>query len=34
MDALVSWLKVLVSDWGMWLGIFQFLFGGFIYGLW
>ena len=27
-------LKTLVSDWGLFLGLFMFLFGGFTYGLW
>jgi len=27
-------LKVLVSDWGLFLGLFMFLFGGLTYGLW
>ena len=27
-------LKVLVSDWGLFLGLFMFLFGGITYGLW
>ena len=27
-------LKVMVSEWGLFLGVFMFLFGGFTYGLW
>ena len=27
-------LKLLVSDWGFFLGLFMFLFGGFTYGMW
>ena len=31
---MLSMLKLLVSDWGLFLGLFMFLFGGFTYGLW
>jgi hypothetical protein len=31
---MLSALNLMISDWGLFLGLFMFLFGGLIYGKW